>query len=95
MPFFGGPDDRLALEFAMQLCESQKTTIATVIWLTKSEGSFMEGDPIERPEAAHAVREEELHTTEHLRANGITATSVSLTTSDHPGRLLTSRFTVD
>lgn len=75
VPFFGGPDDRLALEFAVQLCENPKTT-ATVIRLTKSEGSFFEGDSPERLEAAHSVGEDEQQIADHLRANGITTTSV-------------------
>lgn len=36
VPFFGGPDDRLALDFVAQLCENHKTT-ATVLRVTKKE----------------------------------------------------------
>ena len=35
VPFFGGPDDRLALELAVQLCAREDVT-ATVIRLTKT-----------------------------------------------------------
>ncbi|KAG1814783.1 Sodium/hydrogen exchanger family-domain-containing protein [Suillus subaureus] len=42
-PFFGGPDDRLALEFVVQLCANPKIN-ATVI----------ENTPIERPLTAHS-----------------------------------------
>ncbi|KAG8952978.1 K(+)/H(+) antiporter [Tulasnella sp. 424] len=34
VPFFGGPDDRLALEFVLQLCERPEVT-ATIIRVTK------------------------------------------------------------
>ncbi|EJC98913.1 uncharacterized protein FOMMEDRAFT_113492 [Fomitiporia mediterranea MF3/22] len=36
LPFFGGPDDRLALEFVVQLCANRKIS-ATVVRMTKSE----------------------------------------------------------
>ncbi|RXW18815.1 hypothetical protein EST38_g7039 [Candolleomyces aberdarensis] len=36
LPFFGGPDDRLALTFLVQLC-SRSTVTATVVWIKKSE----------------------------------------------------------
>ncbi|KAL1950506.1 hypothetical protein VTO73DRAFT_5630 [Trametes versicolor] len=36
VPFFGGPDDRLALEFAVQLCANPKIS-ATVVRVTKRE----------------------------------------------------------
>ncbi|KAH0831858.1 Sodium/hydrogen exchanger family-domain-containing protein [Lanmaoa asiatica] len=37
LPFFGGPDDRLALEFVVQLCLNPKIT-ATVVRMVKREG---------------------------------------------------------
>ncbi|KAH0826153.1 Sodium/hydrogen exchanger family-domain-containing protein [Lanmaoa asiatica] len=37
LPFFGGPDDRLALEFVVQLCLNPKIT-ATVLRMVKREG---------------------------------------------------------
>ena len=37
LPFFGGPDDRLALNFLVQLCHSNPSVSATVLWVTKSE----------------------------------------------------------
>ncbi|KAL0961524.1 hypothetical protein HGRIS_006464 [Hohenbuehelia grisea] len=40
LPFFGGPDDRLALDFVVQLCASEHVT-ATVVRIIKSE----EGHP--------------------------------------------------
>jgi hypothetical protein len=36
LPFFGGPDDRLALSFVVQLC-SKTTVTATVVRLTKAD----------------------------------------------------------
>ncbi|KAF8919263.1 Sodium/hydrogen exchanger family-domain-containing protein [Mucidula mucida] len=36
LPFFGGPDDRLALDFVAQLCENPRIT-ATIIRVTKKE----------------------------------------------------------
>ncbi|KAH9924338.1 Sodium/hydrogen exchanger family-domain-containing protein [Epithele typhae] len=36
VPFFGGPDDRLALDFAVQLCANPKIS-ATVVRVTKAE----------------------------------------------------------
>ncbi|KIO20684.1 hypothetical protein M407DRAFT_81305 [Tulasnella calospora MUT 4182] len=58
VPFFGGPDDRLALEFVVQLCERPEVT-ATVIRVTKEALlSDSEGDAkgnIELPEQAHLI----------------------------------------
>ena len=45
LPFFGGPDDRLALNFLGQLCENLSVT-ATVIRFTKDAAT---------PEDAHLV----------------------------------------
>ncbi|KAG6845065.1 hypothetical protein H0H87_001127 [Tephrocybe sp. NHM501043] len=36
LPFFGGPDDRLALDFVVQVCENDRVS-ATVIRMTKRE----------------------------------------------------------
>lgn len=41
LPFFGGPDDRLALAFVVQLCSHPGIT-ATVIRVTKTEASDLE-----------------------------------------------------
>jgi hypothetical protein len=37
LPFYGGPDDRLALDFVVQLCETNHRLTATVIRFTKRE----------------------------------------------------------
>ncbi|OJA12207.1 hypothetical protein AZE42_09565 [Rhizopogon vesiculosus] len=48
-PFFGGPDDRLALEFVVQLCANPRIT-ATVVRMSKSG---TEGATLERPSLVH------------------------------------------
>jgi len=48
LPFFGGPDDRLALEFVVQLCLNPKMT-ATVVRYIEPDA---EVPPLERPEKA-------------------------------------------
>ncbi|KAJ7623138.1 Sodium/hydrogen exchanger family-domain-containing protein [Roridomyces roridus] len=54
LPFFGGPDDRLALEFVVQLCASSHVT-ATVVRVTKRE---ME-PPLSQVTDAHIEKREE------------------------------------
>ena len=49
LPFFGGPDDRLALNFLVQLCERSWVT-ATVVRLNKADGASPTTDS--RPGAA-------------------------------------------
>ncbi|KAI9568525.1 Sodium/hydrogen exchanger family-domain-containing protein [Boletus coccyginus] len=56
LPFFGGPDDRLALDFVVQLCLNPKMT-ATVVRMVKREGAvdvgLGVGEGLERPSAVH------------------------------------------
>ncbi|KAK0202677.1 Sodium/hydrogen exchanger family-domain-containing protein [Desarmillaria ectypa] len=52
LPFFGGPDDRLALDFVAQLCENPKTT-ATIVRVTKRDVEV----PIASVEATHLDNE--------------------------------------
>lgn len=59
-PFFGGPDDRLALEFVVQLCLNSKIG-ATVI---KVSDGPLEGTSVERP--AGAVVDERVDTGSHV-----------------------------
>jgi hypothetical protein len=47
LPFFGGPDDRLALTLLVQLCQSNPSVSATVVWITKSEGELERSDTID------------------------------------------------
>ena len=50
LPFFGGPDDRLALDFVVQLCLNPRMT-ATVVRMVKREGvaDADAGESLERP----------------------------------------------
>jgi hypothetical protein len=50
MPFFGGPDDRLALDFVAQLCENSKIS-ATVIRVNRAE------EPLSPVSSAHLASE--------------------------------------
>ena len=61
VPFFGGPDDRLALDFAVQLCANPRIS-ATVVRITKREGAELaptqtgysvEKSDLAMPEPAH------------------------------------------
>lgn len=47
LPFFGGPDDRLALEFVVQICENPRVT-ATVLRMMKKEGAMDSPVPVAR-----------------------------------------------
>jgi hypothetical protein len=77
LPFFGGPDDRLALDFVMQLCANPCVS-ATVVHITKRDDIIRaEGDDVSAPEAAgHRAREEEDKAEENVRRNGATITSM-------------------
>ncbi|KAJ3989058.1 Sodium/hydrogen exchanger family-domain-containing protein [Lentinula detonsa] len=50
LPFFGGPDDRLALAFVAQLCENEKIT-ATYLKITKTEE--VDGENLSTVPTAH------------------------------------------
>jgi hypothetical protein len=52
LPFFGGPDDRLALDFVVQLCLNPRIT-ATVVRMVKREGVADAGEGLERPLMVH------------------------------------------
>ncbi|KZV90004.1 hypothetical protein EXIGLDRAFT_838110 [Exidia glandulosa HHB12029] len=52
LPFFGGPDDRLALEFAVQLCASSDAT-ASVVRIEKSDDPEQTAGSPERPAPAY------------------------------------------
>lgn len=51
VPFFGGPDDRLALEFVVQLCMNPRVS-ATVVRITKTESETNLADVDEADERA-------------------------------------------
>jgi hypothetical protein len=73
-PFFGGPDDRLALDFVVQLCADAKVT-ATVLRMVKQEIS----EGIDKPEAARLRNEPVLHSTIH------SVSTLIVTTMHDPG----------
>jgi hypothetical protein len=51
LPFFGGPDDRLALSFVVQLC-AHPLVSATVVRMRKTE-ALDDVEPVAMPEPAH------------------------------------------
>jgi hypothetical protein len=67
LPFFGGPDDRLALDFVVQLCANPRVR-ATVLRFTKR---VFEAD-VSAPEAAHHDDKAE----ENAQINAATITSL-------------------
>ncbi len=69
LPFFGGPDDRLALDFVMQLCADPRVR-ATVIRIAKRD---VQAD-VSVPEAARLSNEKEEE--ENVVKNGLTITSL-------------------
>ncbi|OCH91590.1 hypothetical protein OBBRIDRAFT_792066 [Obba rivulosa] len=52
LPFFGGPDDRTALEFVVQLCANPRVS-ATVVRVVKPDFELRRKSSIEKPGAAH------------------------------------------
>ncbi|KAG8692340.1 K(+)/H(+) antiporter [Ceratobasidium sp. 394] len=54
LPFFGGPDDRLALSFVVQLC-AHASVSATVVRMRKTE-ALNDVEPVAMPEMAHVDR---------------------------------------
>ncbi|KAK0447781.1 Sodium/hydrogen exchanger family-domain-containing protein [Armillaria borealis] len=52
LPFFGGPDDRLALQFLVQLCGNSGVK-GTVVWITKTDNTLTPtstiGDDVKKP----------------------------------------------
>jgi hypothetical protein len=70
LPFFGGPDDRLALDFVVQLCANPRVR-ATVLRLTKR---VIEAD-VSAPEAAH-IADDDDKAEQNAQANAATITSM-------------------
>ncbi|EAU90931.2 potassium:hydrogen antiporter [Coprinopsis cinerea okayama7 len=55
LPFFGGPDDRLALEFVVQLVETNTNITATVARITRRDvGDVLDG-ALKRPEDVNVL----------------------------------------
>jgi hypothetical protein len=69
LPFFGGPDDRLALDFVIQLCADPRVR-ATVVRITKRD---IQAD-VSALDAAHLPNEEKEE--ENVHRNGLTITSL-------------------
>jgi hypothetical protein len=69
LPFFGGPDDRLALDFVVQLCADPRVH-ATVVRMIKRD---IQAD-VSVPDAAHLANEKEREE-ENVHRNGLTITS--------------------
>lgn len=65
LPFFGGPDDRLALSLVVQLCAGDSGVAATVVRIKKTGGS----DVPEKEEVNYNVRVSRLGSTGHSQAN--------------------------
>ncbi|KAF8507595.1 Sodium/hydrogen exchanger family-domain-containing protein [Gautieria morchelliformis] len=56
LPFFGGPDDRLALRFVVQLCANPDIT-ATVVRMTKTSGAALKSTESNDTEIPDKARE--------------------------------------
>ncbi|KAI0786158.1 Sodium/hydrogen exchanger family-domain-containing protein [Abortiporus biennis] len=75
VPFFGGPDDRLALEFAVQMCSQNPRISASIVRVVKVESSDDEEElrqSIEKPEIAHLDGGDQ-----HVRENMLTIQSTT------------------
>ena len=75
LPFFGGPDDRLALEFVVQLCTVNPKISATVVRLIKREfevdlGPIISEEKVDGTKTADEDRNE--------RINALTVSSVGI-----------------
>jgi len=70
LPFFGGPDDRLALDFVMQLCADPRVR-ATVVRITKRD---IQAD-VSAPDIAHLTNRDGKEE-ENVHRNGLTITSL-------------------
>ncbi|KAG1858827.1 Sodium/hydrogen exchanger family-domain-containing protein [Suillus subluteus] len=72
LPFFGGPDDRLALEFVVQLCANPKIN-ATVVKMEKRE---IENRQIERPPTAQSDIKVDTNSLALPHQHGLTTSSI-------------------
>jgi len=63
LPFFGGPDDRLALDFVVQLCANPRVS-ATVVRITKCDIQA----EVSAPEAVYIARDDD-KAEENVRVN--------------------------
>ncbi|TFK43902.1 Sodium/hydrogen exchanger family-domain-containing protein [Crucibulum laeve] len=92
LPFFGGPDDRLALTFLVQLCSNPNVT-AKVIWIRKSENlsprSTRDDDP-KLSAAANAALHNTIAGPDTVYPNHNTQTRLASDTADN---IVWDRFT--
>ncbi|CAL1712212.1 unnamed protein product [Somion occarium] len=61
LPFFGGPDDRLAVEFVVQICASNPRVSATVVRFVSREDGIASISSIEKPQTAHTRDDQPRH----------------------------------
>ncbi|KAI0372319.1 hypothetical protein BV20DRAFT_1051050 [Pilatotrama ljubarskyi] len=97
VPFFGGPDDRLALEFAVQLCANPKIS-ATVVRVTKRDLDLQHNNSMEKPQILSDERAGEstvhhntmfpdtvyAHATTQTRLQSETADNIAWSRYTHP-----------
>ncbi|KAG9316007.1 Sodium/hydrogen exchanger family-domain-containing protein [Chiua virens] len=76
LPFFGGPDDRLALEFVVQLCLNPRTSATVVRMVVHESGDAGLGEGLERPPAAHVEdrRSDMAQATPHTESPSVVST---------------------
>lgn len=74
LPFFGGPDDRLALDFVMQSCAHPRVS-ATVVRFTREEIDLRASTSIDKPDQAHTRSDDKGES--YARENALTVASVS------------------
>ncbi|KAI0769112.1 Sodium/hydrogen exchanger family-domain-containing protein [Trametes elegans] len=88
VPFFGGPDDRLALEFAVQLCANPKIS-ATVVRVTKRELELAQSGSIEKTQittderAAEGMTHQNTMFPDTVYAHATTQTRLQSETADN------------
>ncbi|KAF8125760.1 Sodium/hydrogen exchanger family-domain-containing protein [Boletus edulis] len=89
LPFFGGPDDRLALAFVVQLCLNPRMT-ATVVRMTKRDVVTDADEGLERPSVVHLEDKAETGLRAQSpftpRGDGLTVTSTIAMTDTIYGR---------
>jgi hypothetical protein len=79
LPFFGGPDDRLALEFVVQLCENPTVSASVVRIVKKEVESGLSGPPLAMVNSKEREKNgKEVEISEE--ANILTVASVSTST---------------
>jgi hypothetical protein len=95
LPFFGGPDDRLALEFVVQLCANPKITASVVKVTKQDDGLIRETQPVhsgtEKVPDSHPVEPEHHFTVTSVRLFS-PQTSISVNSSHIIHRLPDSRI---